>query len=389
MARPSEHSAVRTNLFHGVDIMQESAIRANLDDGINVMRDCGWIYPEPSVTNLARDSAAKGFKKFYSGTLRMNKVAERFEHVEQGREYVAKLTQEWDALWVDVLCFLATMGAARKAYTSQISFIIATWSEWSPAFLSALSDTHCHIPAKLSEDDHIRKNLWDGVNVMRSFDWIYPPPSATDVARDEATEGFKKFLNGATRVSKATERFQKEDKAKEYVANLTKDLDGLWPNVLSFLGTMGMARKVYTTQINFATATLSEFSPPFASALLNLHVSASDRSQSHQSFESESQCDSVMSKEVLSELQSDVSTSPTKGGSCESRLSVTNNEAMVKKGGWRRSCLYNSDLKFKKEIAKLEDGASVRVLYDGPGEYAKVEIVGWVKRSELVSPEIM
>lgn len=370
----------------GIDVMQDAAITTNLCDGINVMRECGWSYPEPSVTNSARDTAGKGFKKFYSGTLRLHKAAVKFKDAGQAKDYVAKLTHEWDDVWVDVLCFLATMGAARKAYTSQISFIITTWSEWSPAFLSALSEVHCN---KLDAiDELIKKNLWDGVNIMRSFDWIYPPPSATDLARDDAAEGFKKFLTGATQVSKETEKFPNEEQAKDYVANLTQDLDGLWPNVLSFLGTMGQAKKVYTTQINFATATLSEFSPAFASALLNLHVSESDRSQAY-SFESESQGGSFLSKGKFSESPSDISTCLTAARSCESRLSITNNEAQVKKGGWRRACLLDNDLKLQKEIAKLEDGASVKVLYDGPGEYAKVEVIGWIKKSDLGSPEVM
>jgi len=69
----------------------------------------------------------------------------------------------------------------------------------------------------------------------------------------------------------------------------------------------------------------------------------------------------------------------------DSQASAAGQVVEVAKNGWRRASVYERTGSGMSQIGKLADGTLVRIIDDGDdsGEYAKVEVVCWMKRSYL------
>lgn len=293
---------------------------------------------------------------------------------------------------------------------------------------------------KRSEKEEIKQSLREGVNIMREFNWNYPPPSATDGARDDATKGFKILLSSVTRLITALEKCDRHQAGK-YLSDITDDFESDWPNVLHFLATMGVQKRTFISQIKYVTLQLIKLLPAFAEAAefaqlqLNFQV---DRAvnfeggfsadplrhtpgQISQHLDVEQRLSEIARLKIAGcfdiDRTSTVSrmTTPgryeferleemsnwTMGSAAHSLSDMTHiqqstprlplrqigdshgSEAVVAKNGWRRSALYDTD-RAESAIGKLADGTVVRVIDDdGTGEYVKVEVVCWMKRSYL------
>mmetsp|Transcript_21331 Transcript_21331/g.39578 ORF Transcript_21331/g.39578 Transcript_21331/m.39578 type:complete len:394 (-) Transcript_21331:94-1275(-) len=321
-----------------------------------------------------------------------------------------------------------------------------------------------------SEKEEIKRNLHDGINIMRGFNWNYPPPSSTDGARDDATRGFKLFLTGVTHLIPVLDKFNHRE-AEKYVTNITDDLDSDWPDVLHFLATMGVQKKTFISQIKFVTSQLARFLPAFAAAAelaalqLNFEISERPEDGSRSTI-----CPNTPRADIEQNRLADIArlrnagcfevdrmstlsrmTTPgrfefdrleemsewTTAGSVEasmetlvpfttprsmkapscgdalqmsqrstaystsassipmqeqqrqisgdSQASAAGQVVEVAKNGWRRASVYERTGSGMSQIGKLADGTLVRIIDDGDdsGEYAKVEVVCWMKRSYL------
>mmetsp|Transcript_1317 Transcript_1317/g.2293 ORF Transcript_1317/g.2293 Transcript_1317/m.2293 type:complete len:401 (-) Transcript_1317:174-1376(-) len=127
--------------------------------------------------------------------------------------------------------------------------------------------------ADLGEDELVRRVLHDGVNGMQAFGWAYPAHSALILGRDDALRGFKKFLAGTTCICKSAKRLERKE-AESYVTSLTKDVDNLWPDIFSFIDSMGAEKKQFAPQLRFIVATLSKYSPSFSEAAMDSPLGA-------------------------------------------------------------------------------------------------------------------
>jgi len=246
------------------------------------------------------------------------------------------------------------------------------------------------IPMAMSSDDSfITSNLRDGIHAMQELGWAYPP-STNSGEKERASRGFEQFLKGVTQMSTAAGRLE-QDQVEDYVTNLTKDVEEYWPDVLRFLVSMGVQKRARASQIKFVFAKLSKFSPAFAAAVPYAYFGFAPpvcglggqhgRTCSEDMF---LHCESTLSE--TSTQYSDDEDNIT----LDTRWCVSpgcGDEAVVMKNGWRRACLWDRSRIGRKEIAKLDEGTVVTVLDDNHAEYhreyAKVQVVGWVRREYL------
>eukprot|EP00930_Biecheleria_cincta_P017825 TRINITY_DN14069_c0_g1_i1.p1 TRINITY_DN14069_c0_g1~~TRINITY_DN14069_c0_g1_i1.p1 ORF type:complete len:404 (+),score=77.43 TRINITY_DN14069_c0_g1_i1:33-1214(+) len=116
-----------------------------------------------------------------------------------------------------------------------------------------------------SDLQDVRKQFVDGVNIIRQFNWSFPPPDSQTTVSDTATEGFKQLQTAVSRLSVIATR---KTVHASTVARLLHDFDEVWPGLCQFLAGMRQQpqRKTYSGQIDFLVAKLSGFSPNFAMA---------------------------------------------------------------------------------------------------------------------------
>lgn len=273
------------------------------------------------------------------------------------------------------------------------------------------------------EDFIVTSNLLrEGVHAMRDLGWAYPPADKCGEL-DLASRGFEQFLKGVTKMSNAAGKLE-PDHAEVYVKDLVRDVEDYWPDVLRFLVSLGVQRKSRSSQIKFLLDKLSKFCPSFTECAPYAYFHyAPSAWRSESSLQTEyspkpaSSCSFFNMSKVAGNIDQVAHASKTPqtnefwqwtrtrhaqevDEAChiprmDSYLSETSTEysepsqdAMVVKNGWRRATLWDRSSAGRREMAKLEDRAVVTVLDDDHGqyhaEYAKVQIVGWVKREYLV-----
>jgi hypothetical protein len=102
-----------------------------------------------------------------------------------------------------------------------------------------------------------------GVNVMQKFEWTFPKTSPSASAEsDLAVEGFHAFLGAVTRLSLRIRRLQQVE-ADSFTARVTNVIVDDWRDILNFLRTMYIERRLYSSKIRFAISKLSELSEHF------------------------------------------------------------------------------------------------------------------------------
>jgi hypothetical protein len=253
----------------------------------------------------------------------------------------------------------------------------------------------------LSDDEVIRRALREGINTMRHFGWVFPPPSAIDTGRDVAAKGFKKFYAGVTRMSTVAERLS-IDEAFDYAQNILTEVECYWPEILRFLLTTAVQKKTFIKQLQYVASKLSKNSPSFYRAVvdsqrqsdnpedtllffLTCDTMSCGSAQSYDTCMTNLTCmvdiDEDIGKKTSEDSLTDAAMETTNG--VGARRILTTNPALF----WR-SNLYGSKKSGRKRLGRISDGTKVKVVQDDPdSEYIKVEITGWVKKSDLLAPE--
>eukprot|EP00427_Karlodinium_veneficum_P025169 CAMPEP_0169120146 /NCGR_PEP_ID=MMETSP1015-20121227/31942_1 /TAXON_ID=342587 /ORGANISM="Karlodinium micrum, Strain CCMP2283" /LENGTH=210 /DNA_ID=CAMNT_0009183089 /DNA_START=50 /DNA_END=679 /DNA_ORIENTATION=- len=102
-----------------------------------------------------------------------------------------------------------------------------------------------------------------GVSYMQKFDWTFPKTSPSASAEsDLAVEGFHAFLGAVTRLSLRIRRLQQVE-ADSFTARVTNVIVDDWRDILNFLRTMYLERRLYSSKVRFVVSKLSELSENF------------------------------------------------------------------------------------------------------------------------------
>jgi len=129
----------------------------------------------------------------------------------------------------------------------------------------------CHTQQLYPVMDEIKNAMILGASAMQKLGWSFPSTNAVSSDRDKAMEGFHTFLLAVSRLGVITQQLE-QDAAEEHVGSITQELTELWPNVLRFLGSMCVERRIYTSKIKFVVLTLSELSPSCRFAAEDAHI---------------------------------------------------------------------------------------------------------------------
>lgn len=202
-----------------------------------------------------------------------------------------------------VLIFLVAHGTKRKVLRNRVGeflTLLLSHEEWLRAattcpdiraslqtFLGGEKSTAIfasrpsQLPAKVSQEESdaqavqsaqdrsdlqdVQKMFVDGVNIIREFNWSFPPPDSQTTVGDTATEGFKQLQTGTSRLGVIAIR---KTVQASTITRLLHDFDEVWPGLCQFLAGMRQQpqRKTYSGQIDFLVAKLSGYSPNFAMA---------------------------------------------------------------------------------------------------------------------------
>mmetsp|Transcript_96266 Transcript_96266/g.214466 ORF Transcript_96266/g.214466 Transcript_96266/m.214466 type:complete len:393 (+) Transcript_96266:109-1287(+) len=123
-------------------------------------------------------------------------------------------------------------------------------------------------PEGLEERRDAKQQLAVGRDVMRHFGWEFPhDPLGTKL--DTATEGFMRFLDGVTLLTRGGKA-----SSKDFDASVLDDFEGQWPDILRFLLSMHESgtRNTYRSRIKFVVLKLKELSPGFRTAAASLSL---------------------------------------------------------------------------------------------------------------------
>jgi hypothetical protein len=255
----------------------------------------------------------------------------------------------------------------------------------------------------LSEEEVIQRALREGVNTMQHFGWSFPPPSAIDTGRDVAAKGFKKFYAGVTRMSTVAERMP-DDEAIDYAANMMQEFERYWPEILRFLLTTAVQKKTFIKQLQYVASKLSKYCPSFYRAVvdsqrqsenpedtllyfLTCDTMSCGSAQSYDTCMTNLTCMVDLDDHMDAEKKSSGS-----GGSTSSKATMAGDKGSKKiltnPGMFWRTNFYGSKKAGRKRLGRIFDGTSVKVASEDPeSDFAKVQITGWVKKSDLLTAE--
>jgi hypothetical protein len=257
----------------------------------------------------------------------------------------------------------------------------------------------------LSEEEVIQRALREGVNTMQHFGWSFPPPSAIDTGRDVAAKGFKKFYAGVTRMSTVAERLP-HDEAIDYATNIVQEWEGYWPEILRFLLTTAVQKKTFIKQLQYVASKLSKYCPSFYRAVvdsqrqsenpentllyfLTCDTMSCGSAQSYDTCMTNLTCMVDLDDHMEAERKSSSGSSTSSKASMEDAKSGVKRKILANPGMFWRTNFYGSKKAGRKRLGKIFDGTSVKVAGEdnAESEYAKVQITGWVKKSDLLTAE--
>lgn len=143
---------------------------------------------------------------------------------------------------------------------------LATRQEEEPADFIAKLQT--------SEPDlqEVHKQFVEGLNIIKDFNWSFPPADSLTAVSDTAIEGFKKLHKAITGLGIIKNRKTIQPRGQLSPTQFLSDFDCAWPNLCQFLSEMRHQahRKTFTGQVDYVVGKLSEFSPSFAIAASQL-----------------------------------------------------------------------------------------------------------------------
>lgn len=118
----------------------------------------------------------------------------------------------------------------------------------------------------------VHKQFVEGLNIIKEFNWSFPPADSLTAVSDTAIEGFKKLQRAITGLSIIKNRKTTQARGQLCPTRFLNDFDCAWPNLCQFLYQMRYQahRKTFTGQVDYVVGKLSEFSPCFATAASKL-----------------------------------------------------------------------------------------------------------------------
>mmetsp|Transcript_123 Transcript_123/g.186 ORF Transcript_123/g.186 Transcript_123/m.186 type:complete len:277 (-) Transcript_123:185-1015(-) len=122
-------------------------------------------------------------------------------------------------------------------------------------------------PQASEQDDETWKCLISGVEVMRSFDWVFPGKDHQTLRRDEALAGFKSFETGMNKLHVKYGGSNLRPKDPKPDLKLLQDLKLPWREFLQFLETLCNAKSNHKAKVQFVVDNLEEFSQDFRNYL--------------------------------------------------------------------------------------------------------------------------